>query len=163
MKKDSGVTAWKVASVILLVLFVSSIYYFTSQPEEECFYEERELILNISPKVGYERYDGISHSIFYDGDGGDTNFLVAQFNDSSGYDNKKCYRVLHRTLLKDNIICDECSENTSGELRCNIQEVDGSGLLIGSLYGNPQKGGATYWIDQDDDLYKIIFEHFNSK
>lgn len=36
MKKDSGVTAWKMTSIVLLVLLVGSFYYFTSQPEEEC-------------------------------------------------------------------------------------------------------------------------------
>ncbi len=36
MKKDNGVTAWKVISIILLVLLVGSFYYFISQTEEEC-------------------------------------------------------------------------------------------------------------------------------
>ena len=35
MKKDSGVTAWKVASIILLALLIGSIIYFTSQTKDE--------------------------------------------------------------------------------------------------------------------------------
>jgi len=170
---------WLVLLIIIGIMFmltfffgvnIKEIFDNTKESIEEATYNPKndENIIFVddaplkieSPNIAYLRYSGISHTIYFEGDGEYSNFLVINFTDTSGYHNKKCYRILRHTITGSDVIFNECSEKLSGEFRCDVQEVDNSGILMGSLYATPVNGGPRFFIAQDDDLYKIILEYF---
>ena len=120
MKKNGGVTRWKVASIVLLVLLIGGGYYVTSQPEVECptceeceecetcpeRIEDKPILNAYLSDFGYSPYDTRDLLISYwvenygDSQADDIEVICEIYNE----DDRKVHSSIHSTNLSSRSI-----------------------------------------------------------
>lgn len=134
---------------------INSLTYNQEDDPNIVFVDETPLKIADPEPFAFDRFKEITYTIKYEEDE-DSDFIVANFNDESGYLNNKCYRVVHRTAQKDKTLCEECSNKTSGEIYCSIYDLtkmEGKGVLLGSFYATGGNGRGVSSIGSDFNLY----------
>ena len=106
------------------------------------------------------------HSVRYE-ENETTDFIVVSFIENRDYLIDKCYRITHRTAIRDTLLCQECSDKTSGEIYCDISgliEIKSDGLWIGKFYGK-YKDSRTKELSNEGDwkLKDIILSYWEDK
>ncbi len=157
--------------IIIFLVLVISVLFFGYNPITEIKekvnqikYESnlnKTVIDNQTLKIdnptyfAHDRFRDISYFISYEEDI-NTDLIVVNFTDDSGYLNNKCYRITQRTMKEDKTICNKCNNKTKGNINCDIQSYEG-GALLGSFYVT---GGelAPYSMGLDN-LLKLISDY----
>jgi len=143
---------------------IDRLSYDVSEDENIIFINNISLKLANPEPFGFNRFNDISYSISYVEDE-DTYFIVADFKDESGYLNNKCYRVIHRTALKDTELCEECSNNTADKIYCDIHYVtklNSKGTLIGTFRTENPVGSGLKVIGSDMNIWHIIEDYWKN-
>lgn len=125
-------------------------------------------VLGESPNE-YDRFKNISKSGVDYVEDENSDFLVVNFTDNSGYLNNKCMRVFVLTARANNDICDICSNKTNPSLHCDIKSMlqePRNGILMLVTYVRNPNSFTTKNLDNEDitkRLAELIGENAQRK
>jgi len=163
----------RILVIIALILFIC-VAFFGFNPVTDTINKikasnkaanERKIVVDgvtlrvDSPEFTYDRFNGITYSASVE-DLDETAYVVADFQDDSGYINWKCYKVIQNTPANSKTLCDECSNKTSGKIYCNIKDYDG-GQMIGAMSVSWEGHSAAVGNDDINNLIKAYVKEPN--
>ena len=168
---------YTLGAILILLIILASFFNYNPISEikekvneikydaslEKVIIDEEELIVD-NPKTFYfDRFDGIEYQgIVYEEDE-NTDFIVASFEDNSGYLNNKCLRInqmIISSASRDKVLCNVCSNKTKGKLYCSVYNYT-EGIMLGSFYANG--GGHTFPIESLESIEGMIIDYAEGK
>jgi len=124
-----------------------------------------EELQTVNPTFVFDRFKNITYNLNYEEDA-NSDYIVANFKDNSGYFNTKCYKIIYRTAKEDIFLCKECTNKTSEKIYCSIHqltEIKVNGILIGSFTAENPLGSGFSSIGTDMELNKLIEDYWKDK